>query len=153
MRQEIISGRENWSEAVVVVPPIANYRDATDNDSDKSIAVPGNELWKVLSACVFLDTSADAGNRIMTVEIINADGDVIKHVTAGAVQAANTSVDYCFAQGTYRETTVVNGTLQIPFPFEMYLLPGFALRFYDSAAIAAAADDMTVNLQYVRMLV
>ena len=47
-------------------------------------------------------------------------------------------------QGIYRETAFVDAMIQVPIPMDLYLPAGSVLRFYDSAAIAAAADDMTV---------
>lgn len=141
------------SSAVVNVPPIGSqFNDAAD-DSDKSFTVPNNEMWKLNFAHVLYVSSADAGNRIVTVEIDDADGNNLIDLVAGAVQAASTTVHYGFLQGIYRETSVVNGELQVPMPEDCYLGPGYTIRFYDSAAIAASADDMTVSFQYQKFTV
>lgn len=151
MRQVVREG--NYSEAVVHVPPIETVRDAAANDSDKSWTVPGNEIWKLNWAHVTLATSADVGNRRIEMAVSDAAGDEVMDLVAGAVQAASTTVHYGFLQGIFRETTVVGGELQVPMPIDLYLEPGFTLRFFDSATIAAGADDMTVSFQYQRFVV
>ncbi|TNE61199.1 MAG: hypothetical protein EP341_00850 [Sphingomonadales bacterium] len=140
-------GNGNHVEAVTIAPLIENKRDATANDSDKSWVVPGNELWKITHACVNLTTTATVGNRIMTLRVDDPDGNQIKNLVAGAVQAASADVFYCMIQGIYRETSVINGAIQVPLPADFYVIPNSTIRFYDSAAIDAAADDMIVNFQ------
>lgn len=144
---------QQFANTVVNIPPIASQYDATANDSDKTFTVPGNEMWKLNFAHVVYASTATVGNRIMTIEIDNERGNNLIDLVAGAAQAASTTVHYGFLQGIFRETSVVNGELQVPVPEDCYLGPGYTIRFYDSAAIDAAADDMTVSFQYQKFTV
>ncbi len=136
------------SDAVVIVPPITSRFDATADDSDKSFIVPGNELWKLNFAHVLYVSSGDAGNRIITIEILDENSNIIVDFVAGAVQAASATVHYTFLQGVLRETAVVNSEIVTALAADTYLKGGYTIRFFDSAVIAAAADDMTVSFQY-----
>ena len=88
------------------------------------------------------------GNRIITLTITDPDSNVIVSVVAGAVQAASASVTYVFWEGLERETSVVNDSLRCGIPANLWLEPGSTLRIYDSAAVSASGDDMTVSFQY-----
>lgn len=145
MRQAI--GNENYVENVSEVSPIETTYDATANDSDKSWTVPDGEMWMLNWAHVLLATSADVGNRQINIAIQDASGNDVFDTTAGTVQAASTTRHYNFVQGVYRETAFIANEIQVPIPIGMYLPAGFTLQFYDSAAVAAAADDMTVSFQ------
>ena len=117
MRQKV---RENYTDSVSIVPNIENVQDITANDSDKSWTVPANEVWKITHACVNLIATATVGNRLMTLEVKDIDGNVIKNLAAGSVQVATANVSYCFMQGIYRETTIINGVIQVPIPADFY---------------------------------
>lgn len=127
---------------------IVNVRDATADLSNKQWLVPEGEMWRVLSACVSLATTATVGNRLMCLQVLNEAGAQIKRLVPGAVQAASTTVYYCYLQGIYRETSVINSTIEVPLPVEFYVLPGCTVRFCDLNAIAVGADDMVVAFQY-----
>lgn len=142
MRFELPGG---LSEAVTPVPAVYGVYDATANDSDKSFTVPDGEMWKLSYANVTLVTSADVGNRQIRMAVTDPDGNTAGYISAGAVQAASTTRSYGFMQGIYRETAFVDSMIQVPIPMDLYLPAGTVIRFYDSAAIAAAADDMTVS--------
>ena len=124
---------------------ITLLQDLTDNDSDKTFTVPSDTIYEVLYASAELITTGTVGNRQLTIDI--GDGtEVIHKLDVGAVHAASTTVDYLFAPGYVRETTVVSGTLHCPIPPKLFLLPGYTIRVYDSAAVDAAADDMDVSI-------
>jgi hypothetical protein len=136
---------ENYTDGVTVVAPIYGVFDAAANDSDKSFTVPDGEMWKLMYANVKLVTSADVGNRQIRFSVTDPDGNDVGYISAGAVQVASTTRSYGFLQGIYRETAFIDSMIQIPIPVDLYLPAGSTIRFYDSAAIAAAADDMTVS--------
>lgn len=146
MRQAI--GTDNWVESVAIVPPIANTYDATTNDSDKTFTAPDNELWRICHAHVALVSTATVGNRQIEVEVTDADGNTVFDLVAGAVQAASLTRHYGFLQGIARETSFVGSELRVALPIDCYVVPGGSIRFYDSAAVDAAADDMTVSFQF-----
>ena len=138
------SAGDNFTEGVTSVAPIYGVFDAVANDSDKSFTVPVGEMWKVMYANVKIVSSADVGNRQLRFAVIDPNGNDVGYISAGATQAASLTRSYGFLQGIYRETAFIDGVLQIPIPMDLYLPAGSTIRFYDSAAIAAAADDMTV---------
>lgn len=131
---------------MVELPVISRVSDATANDSDKTFTVPAGYMWKLNSMLITLVTSAAVGNRQIVIEALNEAGAIVGRMSAGAVQAASTTRYYSIMQGIYRETAFVNNDIQIPLPVDTYLPAGYSLRVYDSAAIAAAADDMTVGM-------
>jgi len=137
----------NFVEGVAVVPPIGNTFDAALDSSNKVYTVPTGEVWKLNFAHVTLVTTATVGNRQMEMDISDASGNLMISVSAGATQAASLTREYHFLQGTFRETAFVANELQTPFGGDIYMGGGWTIRFRDSAAIAAAADDMTVAMQ------
>lgn len=145
MRSEF--GSNNFSDIVSILQPISDTYDATANDSDKEWVVPTNAQWKLNSAFVTLVSTATVGNRVVTLEVQDASSNVIFALAAGAVQAASGTVNYSFSIGAPRETTAVNGYLSVNCPGELWLDAEYTLRVYDSAAVDAAADDMTVSFQ------
>lgn len=147
MMQTTVS-TEQRAEAVTRIALVDRKYDATANDSDKSWTVPDNEQWRICHAHVTLVSSATVGNRIVTMSISDASGNALTDLVAGVVQAASVTRHYCFLQGIFRETAFVNSELQVPLPIDCWLNPGWTIRVYDSAAVDAAADDMTVSFVY-----
>lgn len=138
----------NYTEGVTEIAPIETIFDDTANDSNKSWVVPDNETWLLNLAHVILATSADVGNRIISLDILDENGDLVIDMYSAANHAASTTNHYAFHQGIYRETTFTANSIQIPTPKDLYLKPGYTLKMWDKAAIAPAADDMTVSFQY-----
>lgn len=118
---------------------------ALDN-SDKTFTVPADKVWKINSLLATLATTATVGNRQLEVWVRDATDNVLFKIKAGVVQAASLTYDYVFADGLPRETAVVANTLMTPLPKNLVLPAGYKLRVFDSAAIAAAADDLTLRL-------
>jgi hypothetical protein len=137
---------ENYSPAVTPVPVVYGFVDSVANDSDKTYTVPSGEMWKLSYANVKLVATATVGNRQVRMAVSNPGGVEIGYISAGAVQAASTTRSYGFMQGIYRETSFIDSMIQVPIPMDLYLPSGSTIRFYDSAAIDAAADDMTVSI-------
>ena len=119
--------------------------DATLNDSDKSVVVPVDRRYKIFYGFIELITTAVVGNRQIAIEIIDASANVIFRSLAGAVQAESTTREYHFSPNVVREAAFVNNQILIPIPPDLILLPGWTYRIYDTAAIDAAADDMTTS--------
>lgn len=118
----------------------------TADDSDKVIPVPDGKIWKLQSVWVELTASADAGNRQLELQIRDGADDVVARFVAGAVQAESTTRHYLFAPGVadmtaFRDTDLISN----PIP-ELFLPDGWDIRIFDNNAIAAAADDMVVQL-------
>lgn len=120
------------------------------NDSDKLFIMPEDQEWQILWIWVELATTAAAGNRQLVIEVLDDEGDVIGQLArAGVVQAASLTRYYLFAPAVadmtgYRDTDY----LSTPIPPTTFLQTGNTLRIWDNNAIAAAADDMIVQIQY-----
>ncbi len=126
--------------------------DAALNDSDKTVTVPLDEEWDVLSVFVELISTVNAGNRQMEVEFLTANGDIMGKIPAGAVQIASLTRTYSFAPNVANQAAFVGANLTTALP-RMLLGPGQGIRVFDSAAIDAAADDMTVRIQYLKRVI
>lgn len=147
MRQ--IVNNSNYSESVAIVPPIKGDRNAAAG-SAKSWIVPNNELWKLNFVQAILTSSAVVGTRQLAVQVKDAAGNAVLDLVAGVTQAASLTQRYGFFQGVPRETALVAGSLQASLPEDLYLPPGYTLRVYDSAAVDAAGDTLTVSIQAMK---
>lgn len=116
------------------------------NDTSKDFVVPSGYIYELLYGQVSLVTTSTVGNRQLAIQILDDDSVVITTINAGAVQAASTTRQYNFIQGVPRETSFVTNSLNVAIPDEFIMLPGYTIRVIDTAAIDAAADDMTVQL-------
>jgi len=120
------------------------------NDSDKSFSFHGPTILD--SVHVRLSTTATVGNRQIVLEVLTAAADVIFAVYAGVVQAASLVRRYTMHVGSGHDAAFMpaaaEGVAHIPIPNNLTIPAGGSLRIRDSAAIAAAADDMEVTLQY-----
>lgn len=120
--------------------------DAATNDSDKTLTVPAGRQWAVKSLYAALVSTATVGNRQLDVLFTDAADSPIAKAVAGAVQAASLTREYIFAPSNPQETAFTNGLMFRALPDRLVLPAGYKIRIYDSAAIDAAADDLTVNL-------
>lgn len=116
------------------------------NDSDKSFVVPTGNRYLFHYGQITLISTATAGNRQMALEITDDSAKLVFRSLAGAVQVASLTREYHFAPNVDREAAFVNGQIMVPVPPKLIMLPGWTMRFYDTAAIDAAADDMTVSV-------
>jgi len=102
--------------------------DVAADDSDKTFTVTALRQWWIRSIYV---------KQVST----GTDAIVAKYV-AGAVQAATLTREYVFAPGHPQETAFTKGVMLRALSYGLILPAGYKIRVYDSAAIAAAADDM-----------
>lgn len=127
-------------------------QDITADDSDKTFTVPVSEEWTILSIMIEFTSTATAGNRQMRVRYTDDADARLAEINAGAVQAASLSRFYTFAPGVVDQAAFVGTALSTALP-QMILSAGQKIRVLDSAAIDAAADDMTVRIQYLKRVV
>jgi hypothetical protein len=138
----------NSSGEQIVIPAgiVEQQSNVTDDDSDKTFTVPAGFMWDILSVNIKLTSSADAGNRQICLEVTDGT-NVILSIMAGIVQAASLTRYYNFYKNAPNLTAFIDTDyLSNPLPDGLVLLPGYTLRVYDKAAIAAAADDMHVRI-------
>jgi len=120
--------------------------DEVADDSDKTIVVAADRRLKLYYGQVTLVSTGSAGNRQMALEVLDDSAKLVYRSLAGATQAASLTREYHFGPNAVRESAFVNGQIMVPTPPDLILIPGWTLRIYDTAAIDAAADDMTVSL-------
>ena len=132
--------RDTWTPTVVV---------DTAAGSAKTFTVPAATQWQVLAVLAALTTTANVGNRQLSVRFLDGTGAVLAEVRAGVVQAASLTRIYSCGLGmpddwAFRDTTL----LLVPLP--VIVLPaGYQVHVYDNKAIAAATDALNVRLTIV----
>jgi hypothetical protein len=127
--------------------------DEAADDSDKSFTVPADTEWRILWIWVELVTAANVGNRNMEIQIQDAAADVVGRTVAGVVQAASLTRHYLFASNAtelaaFRDTDYLSTIMP-----EWYLPEGYIIRVWDNKAIAAAADDMVIQMMVLERTV
>ena len=135
---------QTFVNAPNLVPAVVTI-DAALNDSDKAVAVPASTRWALDAVMVELITTATAGNRQIRLQIRDGSANVLYEVTAPAVQAASLTVDYAFAPGLPRVAQIADDLQSAPLP-SVVLEATYDVRVFDSAAIAVAADDLTIRV-------
>lgn len=133
--------------------------DSTANDSDKSFTVADDHLQQVLSIHAEITATADVGNRTLWVTISDGTNVIWASPKTGSIAANQKGVlNVFFGSPIYTTTAaecpMLDGTtpdvaLSFGTSSPMYLKAGYVIRVYDSAAIKAAADDLTVSLQVI----
>jgi hypothetical protein len=118
---------------------LAGYlEELTVDDSDKSFVVPPKRAYEVISGTGRITTTATVGNRTNRLELLDPAGNLILGVSGSASVAAS-QTDAAFGDisaAAASDITVV--PVLVP--------PGGSIRYYDDAAIDAAADDLEVRI-------
>jgi hypothetical protein len=118
--------------------------DTTLNDSAKTLVVPSNRRWKMMGGLAELVSTATVGNR--QIELRITDGtDTIFAITANGTQAASLTRQYHFILGTDGPSVVAGTVFVCPIPPGLWLPATFEIDVLDTAAIDAAADDLTLR--------
>jgi hypothetical protein len=125
---------------------MSQQSDATLNDSDKTFTVPSGKAWRLVAITARLISTATVGNRQLDVLITDGSDNLLIKYQAGAVQAASLTRDYHFAPNHPQDTGFTNGVMLRALGSDLVLPAGYKVRVYDSAAIHAAADDLTARL-------
>lgn len=131
--------RESWR--------ISTLSFTTTNDSDNTFTVPATTEYQILSVYITLATSADVGARVMAVNATKSDDALIREYISPLTQAASLTYRYQLGQDMPNDAALVDTTLLRRTFGPLFLTAGQKLRVYDRAAIAAAADDMTIQVQ------
>lgn len=125
---------------------VAQKSDTAADDSDKTFTVPAATSWRLLSVYAKLVSDATVGNRQLDVLVTDASDNELAKFVAGAVQAASLTRTYLFAPQHPQETAFTNALMLRALAGDLVLPAGFKVRIFDSAAIAAATDDLTLRL-------
>ena len=133
------------------------------NDSDKTaITVPGGKIYDLKFLEAVIDCTVAAGVRALTVIVTNGvatlsvlAAEAVAASARGRIRLVNTGLATTSASANaplvpdyaagLTDTVSFFGSLPDP----CLLLPGYTVRIYDQAAIAAAADDLVVALHYI----
>lgn len=134
-------------------------RDDAANKSAKTITVPEGHLYELLSVYGELVATAEVGNRVLEVLLLDPDDDAVWSssvsaaiaaskkgniwVTGGAAAAITTARP--LLAGTTPDVTVQDFSLPVP----CYLPAGYSLVIEDTAAIDADGDDLTTMVHLV----
>ncbi len=128
-------------------PNIVQQADAALNDSDKTFVVPTGKQWRLYSVFASLIATATVGNRQLDVLLTDASDNVLAKYFASAVITATQTRTVIFAPGHPQDAAFAANGVMYRMLADGFVLPaGFKVRVYDSAAIDAAADDLTVRL-------
>ncbi len=124
----------------------SNQADEVIDDSDKALTVPAATEWTIQSIRVELITSADAGARQLAIQVRDAADDIILEMIVGDTQIESLTRIYNFFPGA-PDLTAERDTTSYTTPFPVLVLPtGFDIRVFDNNAVAAAADDMVIQM-------
>ena len=115
--------------------------------SNKEVIVPAGEVWALDWLNAVLVADATVGNRLVMLELRDDANALFAQFIAGAVQPANNTNTYTFMGGVNRLTTFTNLSMYVPMPNKLVVPSRWRFRVWDSAAISAAGDTLTVNYQ------
>ena len=127
-------------------PNVIQKSDATLDNSDKTLTVGAAKQWGLRSVYAKLISTATVGNRQLDVLLTDGSNNSIAKFVAGAVQAASLTREYLFAPQLPQETAFTGGLMLRALAGDIVLPAGYKVRVLDSAAIDAAADDLTIRL-------
>lgn len=133
-------------------------REATLNASAKTFTVPAGKVWELVRIYAEILTTATVGNRTLGVTITDGSNNIIQTPKTASI-AANSNGNILWAvwpivQGTTAANNLrLDGSapaVSIYGPIPRILLPaGYIVKIWDTAAIDAGADDLTVVLHYI----
>jgi len=139
---------------------VRNVRLDQTNDSDYTWTVPAGKIYKIRYLAMQLVCTATVGSRTPRLLVRNSSNeDIIPPVGAAALAASQAGMIRLGPGYTYSTTITfvgrldtaafnLNGGVTDSLP-EIVLVAGDYIRFYDSAAIDAAADDLYIAVGYV----
>jgi hypothetical protein len=118
--------------------------DTALNDSNKALTVPANRKYKIMGGLAQLVSTATVGNRQIELRITDGTNTVFA-ITANGTQAASLTRQYHFILGTDGPSAVAGTVFVCPIPPGLWLPPTWTIQVLDTAAIDAAADDLTLR--------
>lgn len=89
-------------------------------------------------------SDATVGNRQIRAELLDIDDNIVYDISAGAVQAASLAYHYNYLPGIYRETSFINGEIQVPFPMFLVVPATYKLRIRDVNNVSSG-DSISVT--------
>lgn len=117
------------------------------NDSDKTITADAGKALEILSIRVELTATVTAGTRILTIQKRETGGDVLLAFGSDTTRIASGTQIWNFVKNAQANLVPVTGEIMEQLPDDLFIAGSEDLRVFDSATIAAAADDMVVQVQ------
>lgn len=103
-----------------------------------STAVPAGVHWLLRAVFFELATDNNAGNRVMTVNLVDGSGNVLGEFPAPATVPASNSAKYSLAPGC--NALNVSGAQSAGLPMDLILPPGFQVAF---VGVSGAGDQIS----------
>jgi len=135
---------DEWSIAVI--------NDVTASDNDKTLTVPADREYQVLSIQVDYYAFADVATRQLEIDFRDTDDNIFTQIRTGVTQTASTTGHYSIApsladHGAFRDTNY----LMTPLPPTLFLQPNEDIRIWDNNA--TANDTMIVRVRVAERVV
>jgi len=134
-------------------------RDYTDNDSSKDITFTSKRV-EILSIEAYMTNSATVGSRTLCVDLRESVGGNLlwrkRHATGTtatqvAAIALYQAAPYSTTVRPMLDITTANTFIMDALPGPCIMPPGYALKIWDSASIAAAEDDLHYVVHYLEL--
>ena len=129
---------DEWSIAVI--------NDVTPSDNDKTLTVPADREYQVLSIQVDYYAFADVATRQLEIDFRDTNDNPFVQIRPGTTQTASTTGHYTFAPSladhlAFRDTNY----LMTPLPPTLFLQPEEDMRIWDNNV--TANDTMVVRVR------
>lgn len=124
--------------------------DNSSNDSDKTFTVPDNKLWIMDLVRASLKATSTNGTRQFRLQVYDTSSNMVYRGGRIPIVADETGGILLQPQMTHtsdsrNESFSAGGTTDT---LPRYIPAGYDVRIWDSEAVDAAADDVTVTLLY-----
>jgi len=117
-------------------------RDTTPNETARTISIPSDEIWEVLSIYLRISTTANVGNRNWAIMIRNENDDYFYQSRTGNIPASTT--DMSFSMGSVSNETSFTDTIQYkPLPLN-FLPPSYSIYITELNSVDSNDDIQTV---------
>lgn len=120
--------------------------DSTANDSDKSITISRHQVGTIAALRLEYTCTATVGSRTVEVRVKDASGDVVWATEITTDFVASDIMVVNFSPGATTVAPVDNADEGAQHIAPIKLETGWSVQVIDTAAVAAAADDMVIHL-------
>lgn len=83
---------------------------------------------KMLYGELVLTTNATVANRLPKLGLYDPDGNLFMEVAVGASITASLTTRLKYLPGIYRETSIINGAIQVPIPDQAVIPAGWSVK-------------------------
>jgi hypothetical protein len=132
---------ENWR--------VALYPEETITGSNKLITVPAGQEWQILSMWVEYTSTGTAGNRQLSIQVLDNASDIIGVWQPSIVQATNLTYNYYFGIAMPDLLGLRDSVYMItPLPAGLILSAGQQIRVWDNKSINSGGDRVVLQMTY-----